>query len=164
MFATAVRNHAGIRYYRHLAIDRTDAFNMNYVWSNGHYNVRRPSASARQTTVAWELRSNGVTEHHVIRPHTFHLMVGGPNVKVTHMSWSSWGSRTARGTGRAYASDLHGWESIGRVTIVFHHVISGSMRSPSPFFYKLHLIGGRDIIHHWHWQMATAVLPGGWQG
>lgn len=126
-------------------------------------NAPAASASSR-TPVAYELRADGVHAHHVVRPRTFHLMVGGPNVKVIHLHWSSWGSHRARGTGHAYGRDLHGWESIGRVTIIFSDVQRGCMCSPVPFFEKLHLIGGRNIIHRWHWEPATAVLPAGWQG
>jgi hypothetical protein len=124
------------------------------------------SASSSRTPVAWELRTNGTSTRHVTRPGTFHLMVGGPNVKIVHLHWSHWNSSSARGSGHAYGRDLGGWESLGRVTVVLHDMEGGNMGNQGyqrPFFEKLHLIGGQSIIHYWNWDFGTAVLPAGWE-
>jgi hypothetical protein len=121
------------------------------------------SASHRSRAYAWELRRDGVHVRHVSTPRTFWIMRGGPDVKVKHMRWSSWGSHRARGAGTLMATDFHGWHNLGRVTIVFSDVVSGVMGYPHRMYEHLHLIGGgRHIGHHWLWQFATAVLPAGW--
>ncbi len=47
------------------------------------------SASSHARPYAWELRRDGIHIRHKTTPGTFWIMVGGPNVKVKHLHWSS---------------------------------------------------------------------------
>ena len=76
----------------------------------------------------------------------------GPAAWATHLHWSRWNSKSATGSGTLWTSDV-GTTRLGHVTIRLSRpregVVAGGRRHP--YFTRLHIIGGRNIVHYWSW-------------
>ena len=80
----------------------------------------------------------------------------GPAVWATSMHWPRWNSRTPTGTGTLWAADEHA-QRLGHVTIHLN-TPRGSVKADGrkhPYFTRLHIIGGHDIVHYWHWSWSA---------
>jgi hypothetical protein len=83
-------------------------------------------------------------------------MTEGPAVWAAHIRWSGWGNSSATGSGTLWRADA-GIFRLGHVTIHLYRprsyvTINGHRH---PYFTRVHIIGGRDVAHYWHW-----VWPG----
>jgi hypothetical protein len=106
-----------------------------------HVVVLEPCVKGGNIGVCWKVR----------RKH-FQL-TEGPAEWIARIRWSHWNGHSARGTGRLWEADEHRVR-LGHVTVVLsrprgRQLIAGHRH---PHFTRLHLIGGRDTVHHWSWE------------
>ena len=109
--------------------------------------IPAPPASASAVPVAMENCGNGTRQCATFKPHKLFLLRGGPNVWLSRAHWSHWSRTSARATGTLWGADIT-LTRIGSVTVILHDpVTSHGVR----YFEKLHVIGGRDVVHYWYW-------------
>jgi len=83
-------------------------------------------------------------------------MTEGPAVWAAHIRWSGWGNSSATGSGTLWRADA-GIFRLGHVTIHLYRPRSyvTTTVTGTRYFTRVHIIGGRDVAHYWHW-----VWPG----
>jgi hypothetical protein len=82
-----------------------------------------------------------------------YILRGGPNLWLrAGVRWTSWGQTSATGTGYLYGADA-GVFYLGHVTVYFHdRTYSRTYREW--YFARLHIIGGHNVGHYFHWSWA----------
>jgi hypothetical protein len=115
------------------------------------------AASASTHTVALESARTLNATQATYRPSKFWIIWGGPNLFARSLHWSSWNHRTATGTGTLIGQD-EGSYNLGHVTLYFHDPVYSQKHGWH--YEKLHLIGGHNVVHHWHWSGSQSNWVG----